>query len=81
MAEYVMLPLIHYEWRPVEYAPRHAIGLLDHTELPLPSLAECAEAIRLLCRRGLTYVIPVLQLPAERNDSDWTRIGLGAERC
>ena len=57
MAEYVMLHLIHYEGRPVEVAPRHAIGLLDHTELPLPSLAECAEAIRLLCSRGLTSVI------------------------
>jgi hypothetical protein len=52
-----MLHLVHYEGRPVEDAPRHAIGLLDHTELPLPSLAECAEAIRLLCRRGLTYMI------------------------
>ncbi|QDV22253.1 hypothetical protein Q31a_05370 [Aureliella helgolandensis] len=57
MAEYVMLHLIHYEGRPFEAAPRHAIKLLDHTELLLPSLAECAEAIRSLCRRGLTYVI------------------------
>lgn len=52
-----MLHLIHYEGRPADIAPRHALGLLDHTELILPTLAECAGAISSLCNRGLTSVV------------------------
>ncbi len=52
-----MLHLIHYESRPAKESARFAIGLFAHTNLNLPSLAECELAIESLCRRKLTNIV------------------------
>ena len=52
-----MLHLIHYEGRPANIAPRYALALLEQTDLPLPTLSECASAMTSLCSRGLTAVV------------------------
>jgi len=76
MAEYVMLHLIHYEGRPVGSAPRHALGLLEHTDLPLPTIAECTSAISALCDRGLTAVIDLsLQVEISKHIASFHGIG------
>ncbi len=54
-----MLHLIHYESRPAKESARFAIGLLAHTNLNLPSLAECELEIESLCRRKLTNIVDV----------------------
>lgn len=52
-----MLNLIHYEPRSVEVAARHALLLLDHTDIPLPTLSDCNAAIATLCSSGAAAIV------------------------